>query len=114
MMTRSAPPAARFRATTLTLAIAICLIAGRVSAQGPSATETPWPRATPTPWAIVDIHVADALDTGEGRAAEMADTLINAYQFLNQNGAIDFVLFVTLSAAILGLMTRLIRSAKND
>lgn len=77
-------------------------------------TETPWARPTPTPWGITPVAAIEQLAISDGQAEQAADTIINAYNFVNQNGIVDTILFVAMGAVVFLLLMRFLRSVKRE
>jgi len=79
-------------------------------------TETPWPRAAPTLWS----YDGSTIDTSgfsfaeEGRVGNVADTIIQAYHFINIGGAVDLLITVGMMVLTFTLMMRLFRRFKQN
>lgn len=86
--------------------------AGGFIPSNPWPEATPWARATPTPWptpeAALPFGVVDS-DIGN-----VADTAINMYNFANQQGGLDTLIFFLMTALILILIFRVMRKLKQD
>lgn len=97
----------------LMLTTAPALAQGDPTPTSPFITPTPWGRATPTPWAVEDgiDHAAEIAFSAQD-SAQFADTIINAYNFLNQSGVISTVIFFMMSVMVLGLLMKVIRRSK--
>lgn len=89
------------------------LAQGDPTPTSPFVTPTPWARATPTPWAVEDgIDHAAELAFSADDTGQFADTIINAYNFLNQSGVISTIIFFMMSMMVLGLLMKVIRRSK--
>lgn len=113
----------RFRAFLLIVAVLgvlgmLGLSATFASAQGdptetptptPGFESTPWARPTPTPW---DIEGTPSIVTVElaGEAGNVADNIIQMYNFANQQGIVDMIVFVGMGAFTLGLLVKVVRN----
>lgn len=79
----------------------------------PFPEETPWARPTPTPWVIDDgENWAEPITFNNEDVGQFADTIINSYNFLNQNNVLDFAISAIMMLMIIGLLTRAIRGGK--
>jgi len=82
----------------------------------PGWTETPWPRATPTLWSYdgdtVDLSAISFAE--EDRVGTVADTIIQAYHFVNIGGAVDLLITVGMMVLTFTLMMRLFRRFKQN
>jgi hypothetical protein len=79
----------------------------------PFPEETPWLRPTPTPWAIDDGEDwASPISFDNDDVGEFADTIINSYNFLNQDNVLDFAIAAIMALMLIGLVTKAIRSGK--
>lgn len=95
-------------------------------AQGPTATNTPPPTwtpyappttqygsllTTPTPWQVTPAALGDFSGFDfEGKAPEIANTMINAYKWLNWSGVVDWILFILLGFGVLRIVINFIQS----
>lgn len=76
----------------------------------PTLTVTPWPRATLTLFPTAEATAL--INVGGDRPGEIADMTIQMYNFANQSGMIDFIIFVVLTLLVIGLLVRAIGRAK--
>ena len=110
--------AAIVAALMITLSLAAPALAQATDTPTPTMgwTETPWPRASPTLWS----YDGESVDTSgfdfaeEGRVGNVADTIIQAYHFVNVGGAVDLLITVGMMALTFTLMMRLFRRFKEN
>ena len=104
---------------TKILLILVILLCGAmpVLAQGdPTATPTqiplfpsptPWTRPTPTLISVDDPHIADPLDIDLSSVEHLSDSIIQWYHFINLEGFVDTLIWITLTFALFGMMWRM-------
>jgi len=80
--------------------------------ESPWATDEPWSRPTPTPWPTPEATLP--FGVREDDLDGLADTAINLYNFANQQGALDTLIWILMVLLILGLIFRFMKKAKAE
>ncbi len=78
----------------------------------PWPTEEGWTRPTPTPWPTPEATLPFGVH--EDDLDGLADTAINLYNFANQQGALDTLIWILMVLLILGLIFRFMKKAKAE
>lgn len=76
----------------------------------PWATDEPWSRPTPTPWPTPEATLP--FGVRESDIDQLADVAINTYHYVNQQGALDTLIWILMVILILGLIFRFMKKAK--